>query len=187
MFAFVGNGYAAIVRTKRELDRLCLLYQYPKFKKCSTEESAREWLRRNSRSICTTNLQRYGDTSYRGYVDIEYFIDDNFVAYNLDISKVGFVKIRCDDKNVVFTSTNDYIKVKVCKLSLDASLITSHLIAILRALRMVGDFIDVNINVPDMSVVLACTKYIGNNYVIKKLYKDLHTRKGGVSFTLRRN
>lgn len=184
MFAVVANGIQRICKTQRQLDFIIAVYPYAKFQKCKDEDEAREWLRRNTRKYNSLRHVKYGNTSTTGYAQIEYFIADDNIYYNIYTSKVGYIRIQADESTKV-DSRYDLLKVKICNVKLDDSLINHHVIAIRRILRLLGDFIDVDIIVPDISVFLALTKYSGKNYIIRGAQKEIATRLGGVSLTIK--
>lgn len=185
MFAVVANGIQKICTSQRALDLIMAIYPYPKIAKCRNEEEAREWLRRHSRSSSSRNIKKYGDTANRGYASVEYFIYDNNIYYNIDTTLLGYLKIENTADNVVIDARPNLIKVQITNLAVKDELIIGHVIAIRRILKIIGEFIDIDIVVPDMSIYLAATAYKGQNYMIKGLQKDIATRLGGVSFTVK--
>lgn len=185
MFAFIGSNITTIVDSINELNLLIATNQYPKFKKFKDREKALSWLRANSRGFHSDKIIKYGDTSYSGYVQIVYFIDEDerSIFYNIDTTEFGDLYIR---------KSNDYIqdrrlgniKVKVLNTVLNNSLIAHHCIAIRRILNILGEYIDVDIVVPDMSIYYAITSYKGNVTNIRVLQELLRTRLGSYSLTV---
>lgn len=184
MFAFVANGKTAICKTQRQLDILIALYPYPKFALCKTEGEALEWIRRNARGIHTTSISKYGNTSVWGYVNVEYFITEAGILYNIKTDKVGNIRIAKDD-GIKIAIKGNLIKLKVTDTLLDDSLINHHLIAVQRILNLLGEYIDVNLELPDMSVYLALTYYKGSNYIIRNAQKLIEERLGAVSYSVK--
>ena len=183
MFAVVANGIQTICKTQRQLDYILAVYPYPKFKKCYTEEEARNWIRVNKRQFNAIKYSKYGDTATFGYATIEYFITNNNIYYNIKTEKVGYIKIQADN-DIKVDSRKSLLKVKVCNVRLDDSLIAHHIIAIRRILKLLGEYRDIDIVVPDISIFLALTKYSGNNYVIRGCQRDIASRLGAVSITI---
>ena len=68
----------------------------------------------------------------------------------------------------------------------DGDTISGHIIAIYNGIKLLGDFIDVEVVVPDHSVFYAIRSYTGNNRAITRLKDYLKVRLGKVSVTLRR-
>ncbi|MCM1441551.1 MAG: hypothetical protein NC131_20440, partial [Roseburia sp.] len=64
-------------------------------------------------------------------------------------------------------------------------LISSHLIAIWHGLRIIGDFVDVDVTVPDHSVFYALMTYKGKNKVINRVREFIDKRPANVSVTLK--
>lgn len=184
MFAVVANGIQTICRTQRQLSSIIAVYPYPKFQKCATEEEAREWLRKNARSINSAIYDKYGNTSVWGFAQIEYFISQNNIYYNIDTRKLGVIRVR-PASDVKVDARQELVKVKVCNVRLDDNLIESHVVAVRRILKILGEYADVDIIVPDISIYLAATKYTGKNYMVRGLQQDIQNRLGAVSFTVR--
>lgn len=183
MFAVVANGFQTIVSTTQQLDTILALFPYPKFQKVKDEVEGREWIRANSRLSYKKCITNYGGSSNHGYVEVEYFIHDGSVFYNVITKKIGFLRLSAQD-DVFMDSRPELIKVKIPNVNLDDLLIAHHVIAISRMLKMIGPYVDVVFDVPDMSVFLAMTKYTGNNYVIKRTREQVDKRLGEVSYTV---
>lgn len=184
MFAVIANGIQTICKTQRKLDMILAVYPYPKFCKCATEEEGRAWLRQHSRGNFSSNVTKYGTTSQTGYAQVEYFIWNDTAYYNIDTSRIGYLRVVTGNDMSVDARAN-LIKVCIKNIHLNDMSIMSHCIAIRRILKVIGSFVDVDIIVPDMSIYLAATKYTGKNYMIKGLQRDIDSRLGGVSFTVR--
>lgn len=183
MFAVVANGIQTICKTQRALDRIIAIYPYPKFCKCKTREEARAWILRNSRSFSGLARERYGNTARSGYAKIRYAIVENGVDFDIDTKRVGYIKVPSEEK-VLVDSRKTSLKVLVRDIKLNDESITHHIVAIRRILKLLGDFVDVDIVVPDISIFLAVTKYSGKNYVIRGLQKDIESRLGAVSLSI---
>lgn len=184
MFAVVANGIQTICRTQRALDRIIAIYPYPKFAKCKTIEEARAWIMRNTRVFDNMNHHHYGNTSSSGYATIRYEITGNSIIYNIDTKRVGYIRVPTDDKDVAVDSRFDKLNVVISNVVLRNDLITHHIIAIRRILKLLGDYIDVDIVIPDISIFLAITKYSGRNYIILGLQNDIAERVGALSLTI---
>ena len=52
---------------------------------------------------------------------------------------------------------------------------------------MLGDFVDVDITVPNHSIFYALTAYTGNSQVIRRTLQCIKMRLGKVSLTLKEN
>lgn len=185
MFAVVANGMQTICYTQRQLDTILAIYPYPKFRKFSDEDTAMEWLRANTRVNDLLRYNQYGETMTRGFASVEYFIANNSIYCNVRTKKVGFIRVWTEDENVKVDARPNMIKIKICNVVLDDEMIAHHILAIRRILRVLGEYVDVDIVLPDVSVYLAATKYKGSNYIIRGFQNDLRSRLGGVSFTIK--
>lgn len=184
MYAVVANGIKTVCYTQRQLDAILAIYPYPKFTKCSTESEARLWISNHNRSIMSRSIQRYGETNVAGYVDLSYEITEQGVKYKLDLDRLGYVRIL-PEENMLMDARQDSIYVTCVDIRLDDNVIMHHAIAIQRILRSIGSIVDVNINVPDISIYLALSKYHGNNRVLQDYRNLIAGRIGAVSYTVK--
>ena len=183
MYAIVANGIQTIVKTQEQLDIIISLFPYPKFQKVFSEKEGREWISRHSRIDYSKEFRNYGETAKKGFAEIDYFIDGNNIYYNVKTEKLGFIRVERED-GVLIDSRPELLKIKVVNVALDDLKIAHHCIAIQRLLLMLGEYVEVTFNIPDMSVYLAVTKYTGNNFVIKRTQDLIKKRLGAVSFTV---
>ena len=184
MYAFVSNGFQTIVKTSEQLDVLLGIFPFPKFQKVYTEAEGREWIKQNSRVNYASVVNNYGSTSSKGYAEIDYFIDGGNLYYNVKTDKVGYIRVDVK-QDVLVDSRPELLKIKIRNIALDNILISHHVLAVQRILKLLGPYIDVNINLPDMSVYLALTKYTGNNFVIKRTREVIDKRLGVVAYTVK--
>ena len=187
MFAVVANGLQTICKTQRQLDNILALYTYPKFAKVSTEEEALRWIREHTRGVTVNYHKQYGETADFGFLNVTYEVHDseNSIHYHIDSEQLGYITAFNDDKDVAVRSGRTSTDVIVSNIVLDDMKISSHIIAVRRILMIIGSYVDVNIILPDMSVFLAITKYKGKNYNIRGLQKEIASRLGGVSFSVK--
>ncbi len=183
MYAIVANGIATVCETYKQLQLLTALYPYPKFRKCSTREEAREWIQNHGRGIKSVKFDNYGDTGSYGYVTVWYSIKENSIKYTVDTSRLGYIHLK-QDKSLIADTRREKIKAEYLNVSLDNELITSHIGAIKIILGLLGPYVDVNIVVPDMSIYLAITKYTGTNYLIRGIQGLIRERLGAVAITV---
>ena len=185
MYAFVSNEYKAVVYTQRQLDFLLSVYTYPQFKKVLNLEEAQKFFNSCNRQFIETGITKYGRDSDISYIRIEYFIDGKNIYVNVDTSHFGFIKL-CDlPKNVKQDSTYDLLKIKICNVVLDDSLIGHHCTAISNILSLFDKYINIELVLPDISVFLAVTKYDGKNFTIKRTQRTLKGRTGKVFYTIK--
>ena len=183
MYAVIASGVVRIVGTPEEVNILRAIYPYAKSHYAKTMEEAQQWIAMNSRRRYDTKVQKYGTTSWNRFIQIVYFISDNAIFYNLDLTKFGRTRVDLQDGIVVDNRPN-LIKVKVLNTYLDSDLIQHHAIAVKRILTLLGDYCDVDIVVPDMSVYIALTDYSGRDRILKSVQSLIKERLGGVSFTV---
>lgn len=182
MFVAIGSGKTRFCETQSELRQFQSIYPYVKYHYCKTKEEGLVWLRQNQRKIYDTRVTHFGSSVPQGgFIDIEYFIDGKNIYYNLHLKHFGKTRILPDpDSGVLVDNRENIIKVKVLNTILNDYVIVHHGIAIQRVLRILGDFVDVNIHVPDMSVYIAFTSYTGADATIRRIQEFLNRRAPSV-------
>lgn len=186
MYVFVANGYKGIIESKQTLDILSSIYPYPKYRKVRTRTDAVNFLGRYDRGEVSANFSNYGETDkYYGFAVVKYVIDKDDLYLTVDTSKVGFIIISTSRlKDTVVDNRPTMIRAKISNIKLNNDLISDHCVAITTVLELLGGYVDVNIEVPDISVYLALTKYSGDNYIIRESQEVIKSRLGGVSITI---
>lgn len=184
-YAVVVPGISQVYKTWHEVERVISLYPYPKFRKFETEEECWEYVRRHTYKRVYTDVCKYGDTFDSLYVQMQYFIRSDRVYYNFFTKKLGYIAIECHDDDVSVTNRTGNVKAVVNNIFLNDDLITSHLIAIWHGLRIIGDFIDVDVTVPDHSIFYALMTYKGSNKVINRVRDFIDKRPAKLSVTLK--
>ena len=186
MYAFISNEYRAVVTTERQLEFLISIYSYPKFKRVKSYEEARSYFSENERKVFSAGFNKFGKGYDIGYISIEYFIGgDNNIYYNIYTKHFGFIKLVNVPSNVKQDASYDLLKIKICGVVLNNGLIAHHCIAITNILKLLDDFINVELILPDISIYLACTKYRGSNFSIKQTLECIDKRFGDTYFTVR--
>lgn len=185
MYAFISNEYRSIVYTQRQLDFLSSIYSYPKFKMVNTMAEANEFFAKNYREFYKPSLNQYGKVDDIGYISIQYFIDGRNIYVNVFTKHFGFIKLSNLPKNVKQDASYDLLKLKICNVILDDSLIAHHCTAISNILSLFDLYINMELILPDVSVYLACTKYKGKNFSIRNLQSVLQARMGVTFYTIK--
>lgn len=186
MYAFIADEYKTVVSTQRQLDFLLGIYNKPKFKKVDTIAEAKKFWSENEKSTISSDVIRYGGANKFSYITVEYFIADNNIYVNLRTKHFGFVKLSNLPNNVKQEVSFDLIKLKICNVILDNSLIAHHCLAICNIIRLLGPYMNLEIILPDISVFLALTKYTGKNPMIKKTKNELGSRFGYTYYTIKK-
>lgn len=186
MYVFIANGYKGIIESKQTLDVLASIYPYPKYRKVRSREDAIRFMARYDRGAVQVSFDNYGNTDKKcGYADIVYVIDNKDLYINIDTSRVGFIRVNPSNfKDTVVDNRFNMVRIKISSINLNNELISDHCVAISSILNILGGFVDVTINIPDISIYLALTKYTGDSYIIKDVQNTIKTRLGGVSLTI---
>lgn len=150
-----------------------------------TTAEAKRFFNQCNRDFIKSGLNKYGRDSDIGYISIEYFIDGKNIYVNVYTKHFGFIKLSKLPNNVKQDSSYDLLKLKICNVILDDSLIAHHCVAIKNILSLFDTYINMEIILPDVSVYLACTKYKGRNFSINNLQATLQSRMGSVFYTIK--
>lgn len=183
MYAVVAPGFSCVYNNWADVERVKALYPYPKWAKCHTEAEAQEFIRRNSYSRQLKQIYNYGNTMQDMYVDVKYRIGSGCVYYVLDTKRLGSVRIVNKDALVEYKGTKIYVKIPNIFLSNES--IAGHMSAIHNLLHLVGDYVDLNIELPNYSVFYCLTVYSkGNNRSVEITRDAINKRLCKVAFTL---
>lgn len=184
MYAVVAPGFSGVFTNWHEIERVKALYPYCKWQKFHDEASAQEFIKRNLSNHVVKQLYNYGNTLRDLYVDAIYKIGPDCVYYVLHCQRVGRLRLNCPEALVEYKGSKIYVKVPNMYLS-DES-IAGHMSAIHNLLTLVGDYIDLNITLPNYSVFYALTAYNKGGSRAISVTRDLIDRRlCQVAFTLK--
>ena len=183
-YAVIVPGLSTVYNTWDEVQRIMLLYPYPKWRKFKTTDECWEYVRRHTTRRVYHDLHKYGETFDKLYVRMEYFIREDKVYYNFNTKKIGYIYIECDDDNITVENHAGNIKVTLHNIYLNPDLITSHIIAIWHGLRVIGDLVDIDVKVPDHSIFYALMTYNGQNRTINRVRTYIDERIAKVSVSM---
>lgn len=182
-YGYVGGGIKTVVRDFEKIRELQLKHPYSSFRKFYYEDKAWAWVKRRASIKDVKNIIRYGDTFHECYATMEYFITDDAVYYNFRTPKLGKIFLTSSDKNVSIENRLDLIMVKLSNAKLGDTIL-GHLSAIYAGIRILGEFIDVEIVAKDHSIFYALTRYTGNDNRIRRVAEYLDQRVAKFSVTL---
>ena len=184
MYAVVAPGFSCIYTNWSDVERIKALYPYPKWCKCRTEEEGQAWIKRNTYSNKLSGIYNYGNTLKNLYIDAKYRIASDCIYYVLDCRRIGHLRLHVEDVLVEYKGTTIYIKLPNIYVSNES--VAGHMSAIHNLLKIIGDYVDINIELPYYSLFYCLTSYAkGNNRHIK-LVKDLiDERLGAVALSLK--
>ena len=184
MYAVVAPGFSSVYTDWKDVERIRALYPYPKWIKCRTEAEAHEFIKRNSYSKKVKQLYNYGDTLEDLYVNAEYKIGPDCVYYIIDTRRVGNIRLLSEDALVEYKGNKIFVKIP--NIYLSDELLSGHMSAIHNLLHLVGEFIDINITVPNFAVFYSLTVYSkGANRVVQLTRDAISKRLCKVAFTLK--
>ena len=183
MYAAVAPELNGIYASYDDVLRVLTLYPFAKVRKFQTEDECWAFINRYSNKHTLDEVENFGDT-FECRVKMSYFIYDTSIYYNFDTSKIGTLHILSDTATV--ENRVNLIKATIPNMVLNPDKISAHVIAIYRGLRLLGDFVDVEVTVPDHSILYAVRSYSGTNRTIIRLKRLIDQRIGRVSLSLRR-
>lgn len=183
MYAIVAPGFSGVFTNWEDVERIRAFYPYPKWSKFYSEEDAHEWIRRNAYTSKSSYVYNYGDTFSNFHVDAKYRILKDCVLYRFDCKKVGNLRISVPNALVEYRGTTIYVKLNNTYLSDET--VSGHMSAIHNLLSMLGDYVDVNIELPYYSLFYCLTVYSkGNNRSINLTKRLIESRLGAVAYSL---
>lgn len=184
MYAVVAPGFNSVYINWKDVTRAKALYPYIKWHKCKTEEEAREFIKRNSTHHVVKQLYNYGETLQDLYINAKYRIGPDCIYYVFNTKRVG--RIRLDAKGVIVEYKGDEIRVKMPDIYLSDESIAGHMSAIYNMLMILGEYVDVNIEIPNYSVFYALTSYSrGSVRAISTTRNLISNRLCKVAFTMK--
>lgn len=184
MYAVVAPGMNCIYSNWADVERIKSLYPYPKWCKCSSEAEAQAWIKRNSYNSKLSRVYNYGNTFKDLYVDVKYRIASDCIYYVLDCKRIGRLRLHTEDILVEYKGNKIYVKLPNTLVSNET--VAGHMSAIHNLLQIVGDYVDVNIELPYYSLFYCLTVYSkGNNRHIQLVKNLMNERLGAVALSLK--
>ena len=117
------------------------------------------------------------------YIDVKYKIAKDCIYYVLDCKRIGRLRLHVEDILVEYKASKIYVKLPNTYVSDET--VAGHMSAIHNLLQFVGDYVDLNIELPYYSLFYCLTVYSkGNNRAINIVKNLLNERLGSVAYTL---
>lgn len=184
MYAVVAPGFSSVYTNWKDVERIHALYPYCKWCKCRNEKDAQEFIKRNTNNHVVKQLYNYGDTLRDLYIDAIYKIGPDCVYYVFYCQRVGNIRLHNDVALIEYKGSKIYAKIPDIYLSPDS--IAGHMSAIHNMLLLLGDYVDVNITLPNFSIYYALTSYSRGNSRAITVTRDLIDRRlCNVAYTLK--
>lgn len=184
-YGFVGGPIKNVFDDWKKVERLALIYPYASYRKFKTSGEAWTWISTRGSKKITDSVVKYGNLFKEHYVTVDYIISTDSVFFNIKTSKLGYVKLFSSDPTVIIENRTGLIMVEIKGLTLNPSLIHSHLIAIQNILQLLGPFVDVEVILPNHGVFYAVTHYTGDSRMILRITEYVKHRTGNVAWTLK--
>lgn len=184
MYAVVAPGIKGVYRRSRDIERILKVYPYARFVSLPTEEQCYQWLSTNSTQRKLEVIRDYGNAFEECHVIMNYFVRDGYLYVNCDTSNFGQMRIQVPDYLDIQVDQQPYMVSFKLRFTQRARPIQENLIALMKALQIIGDQIDVVIKVPDHSIFYALRSYTGKDPIVLKAQEMVNTRSGGTSVSL---
>ena len=154
IYAVVAPGFSAMYSDWSMVERARVFYPYIKWHKANTLEQAEQFIRRNKCSASSkVNLYNYGDTFPDLYITASYEILEDSVMYKLDTRRLGCVRLH--NPNFILSYGSTCITAVLPNIYLSQESISSHMSAVYNLLLLTGEYVDVNLIVPNYSILYA--------------------------------
>lgn len=185
-YALWGQGQELITKSWAEVENMRLRYPFIQWRKFYSEGEALKCLRSYAKGDCYPTLYYIANkVKTTKYIEVEYFIDSDRLCYNINTSRVGNISFMNNNRNRYDCETHgDITTLEVKDVYLNPDLILSHIKAIFDLLTFVGPIIDVNIVVPNHSVLYTMLYYQGEDNRILRVLSLIAKRLGATGFTL---
>ena len=185
-YAYTSNELKGVTSSWSLIEDLKNIYPYLKFRKFYKEEEAWFFANTNYVNHPLDSLKMYGSRLFKNhYVTVTYYVTDDVLYYNIDISRIGRLRLYSDSRHVSILNGAKVIKVKITGIHSCNDSIFSHAIAIYRILSLIGPYIDIELILPDHSIYYMLNSYTGKNNNIKHVQHLIKTRLAGVSYTVK--
>lgn len=182
-YAVVGpDEFSTVFTNWRDVDRIHKLYPYARCRRFKTEEAAWDYVRRYTNKNPFGSMYQYGDTFSNFHVKMRFLVGEDKVYYTFDTSRIGYVKVESDE--ALITYSGNLINAVLPNTKLNKALISSQMVAIYHGLKIIGPYVDVDIQLHDMSTYYALTMYEGEDHTIEQTRELIDERFAKVSYTL---
>lgn len=169
----------------KKIELITRAFPYPKYRKFRTHEEAVEFVKRyKGKEDRDFGLYNYGSTFKRHYVHAQYFFGEDSVYINIFNNGLGHISYEVDDHLIVKDEKADVAMFEIKHIKLNPVLVTSHALAIFYILKIVGDFLDVCIDIPSRGIFFMLNSYTGKDDKILKMLALKENRLGEVSVNL---
>ena len=183
-YGIVGPGVTGVYSNWKKIEDIASCIPYCSYRKFYTEEQAWNFVQTHKRKNAYFGLNKYGDTFVSPYLTMSYLMwkDNIYLTYNIE--HFGRVQLEAPDSVLVRYGAKVITAKTSLGYELQRNLILHHLASITYGVSLLGDFVDVDIIVPNHSIYYALTIYSGQNAEILKYKKQLQSRMGEFSVTL---
>lgn len=179
-YGFIANELHTVCSSITQLNLLEKVTTYPTWQVFKTKKEAWAWVNRSKRSFIPTSFKNYSryykhiGSERVNVITVSYFIKNGTIYYDLDTSKVGFVKLQFSHGLTGQLEVCGHCKYKYKCGNIDDKLISSHVTAISIIVDRFPDWMGFNIIVPDFSVYLAASRHFNNLATTGKSNNSYH-------------
>lgn len=184
MYAVVAPGIKGVYKYPRDVDHILQSFPYARFRKFQSEAQCYQWLSENFTARKLETIRDYGDAFPECAVVMTYFTRGEFLYVNLDTRNFGQMRIDVTAHPDVQLDQKPYLVCFRVPFHSSSRPIQKNLLALSKALQIIGDEIDVVIKVPDHSIFYALRSYTGKDPVVRRVQEQVNKRVGGTSVSL---
>lgn len=183
-YAVTAPGFSCVYTDWGMVERARVFYPYLKWKKVYSQEQADKFIARNKSDAKIKMIYNYGET-FDICVTVSYTIHPDSVEYIIDTRKTGMFRLHNPDYIIEYRSTE--IRAILPGITLHEDVISSHMSAVYNVLQLLGEYVDVNIVLPNYSIYYALAYYSGTAQRSVCLVQDyIKSRLAKVGYTLKR-
>lgn len=184
IYAYTYPGGSGMTKDYKEIAWKLRIQPYFKYRVFYDMEVAQEFIRRYTMKKELKSLNCYGTVFTDKVISVTYFIYANTIFINYDKHKLPELVFEINNNECAVNQLADTVSLRIDNIQVNNQSIIAHMIAIIYILRFAGEFVDLNIALPDRSIYYALFAYTGDNEIINRAQHAMKERLGGLAVTV---
>jgi len=181
-YCIIAHEGSLLTENPEEFRKYRKLYLYPKVACFREREKAEQFMQRYKRATIQY-INHYGSVGHF-YVDMHYNIGHNCVRYKFETHSIGDVTIIPPNENYHVEKVDGGFTVVVTSINLSTETLAGHYAAIGTGLKLLGDYVDVDLHIPMFGVYYSLTLYDRHDSVtVREFLSTIEERIGKCSYT----
>ena len=181
-YGIAGPGVRMVTEKWKTVADLAAIVPYCSYRKFDTSQEAWNFINSRRQFKFDNYLRKYGDTFDSPYISLKYIIYGDTAYYTIKTEKFGNIRIDIPDLYIKYKANTILIKKDFDYL--DNNSILDHIKVIGAGIALFGEFIDIDVVVPDNSIFYACFSYNGESEVIRKYREVIDNRMARISYSM---